>query len=191
MSMPATELPEHLMTAEELERLVLPGKQFELVRGRLLVREPPGSVHGMVTMNLGYFVSDFVRKHRLGVVFAQDTGFKITTNPDTVRAPDVAFLSREKLGAIPSRGYAELAPDLLAEILSPDDRPSEVLAKVSDWLAAGTRLVWVIDPSRAQARIYRSDGSLTLLDGSGSLDGEEVLPGFTCPLADVLKTGWE
>lgn len=191
MSMPAAESPESLMTAEELERLVLPGKQFELVRGRLVVREPPGSVHGIVTMNLGYYVSDFVRKHGLGVVFAQDTGFKIAANPDTVRAPDVAFLSSERLSAIPGRGYAQLAPDLLAEFLSPDDRPSEVLAKVSDWLEAGTRLVWIIDPIRAQARIYRSDGSLTLLDVSGVLDGEAVLPGFSCLLAEVLKTGWE
>lgn len=191
MGMPAADSTQPLMTAEEVERLDLPGKQFELVRGRLVIREPPGSVHGLITWNLGYFLGDFVRKHRLGVVFAQDTGFKIATNPDTIRAPDVAFLSSERRSAIPGRGYAELAPDLLAEILSPDDRPSEVLAKVSDWLEAGTRLVWVIDPIRAQARIYRSDGSLTLLDANGLLEGEEVLPGFSCPLAEVLKTGWE
>lgn len=191
MRMPAAEAPHRLMTAEEVERLALPGKQVELVRGQLMVREPPGSAHGIIAGNLAYFLADFVRKHRLGVVFGPDTGFKIAANPDTVRAPDVAFLGSERRSAIPRRGYAELAPDLLAEILSPDDRPGEVLAKVSDWLAAGTRLVWVIDPMRAQATIYRGDGSLTLLDANGLLLGEDVLPGFSCPLAEVLKTAWE
>ena len=89
-------------------------------------------------------------------------------------------------GLIGVRGYAELAPDLLAEIVSPDDRPAEVLAKVADWLAAGTKLVWLVDPERAEVRVYRSDGSLSVLQEGDSLDGEDVLPGFTCPLSDVL-----
>ncbi len=119
-------------------------------------------------------------------MFAQDTGFKIASDPDTVRAPDVAFVGRARAGLIAKRGYAELAPDLLAEILSPDDRPAEVLAKVADWLAAGTKLVWVVDPERSEVRVYRSDGSLSVLREHDSLDGEDVLPGFTCPLSDVL-----
>lgn len=176
-----------LLTAKDVERLSLPDKQVELVRGRLVVREPPGTWHGAVAANLLYYLSDFVRREGLGLVFAQDTGFKIASDPDTVRAPDVAFVSRERAGAIRGRGYAELAPDLLAEILSPDDRPAEVLAKVADWLAAGTRLVWVIDPERSQARVYRQDGSLSVLGEDDSLDGEDVLPGFSCQLASVLS----
>src|SRR5207249_2074376 len=152
-----------LLTAADVERMSVPDKQVELVRGQLVVREPPGSWHGVVAANLAYFLADFVRRLRLGLVFAQDTGFKIASDPDTVRAPDVAFVARERAGAIRARGYAELAPDLLAEILSPDDRPAEVLAKVADWLAAGTRIVWVIDPQRRDARVYRQDGSLTVL----------------------------
>src|SRR5437867_8191856 len=166
----------------------MPGKQVELVRGQLVVREPSGTWLGAIAANLAYLLGDFVRRHGLGLVFAQDTGFKIGSDPDTVRAPDVAFVARERTGLIRSRGYAELAPDLLAEILSPDDRPAEVLAKVADWLAAGTTIVWVLDPERREARVYRQDGSLSVFGSDGSLDGEDVLPGFTCPLKDVLDS---
>src|SRR5213596_1155533 len=174
------------LTAADVERMSMPGKQVELVRGQLVVREPSGTWLGAIAANLAYLLGDFVRRHGLGLVFAQDTGFKIGSDPDTVRAPDVAFVGRERAGLIRKRGYAELAPDLLAEILSPDDRPAEVLAKVADWLAAGTKLVWVVDPERLEVRVYGGDGSLSVLHESDALDGEEVLPGFRCPVRDVL-----
>ena len=174
------------LTADELERISIPGKVTELVRGRLVVREPPGTRHGAIAMNLSYYLADHVRRHGPGTVFAQDTGFKIASDPDTVRAPDVAFVAQERANRVLPRGYAQLAPDLLAEVLSPDDRPGEVLAKVGDWLAAGTRLVWVVDPERREARVYREDGSLTALGEHDILDGEEVLPGFNCSLAQIL-----
>ena len=119
-------------------------------------------------------------------MFAQDTGFKIARNPDTVRAPDVAFVARERLAQIPEEGYADLAPDWVAEILSPGDRPGEVLEKVGQWLSAGVRLVWVLDPVRRDARIYRADGSVSTLKSDDELDGEDVLAGFRCPLRDIL-----
>jgi Uma2 family endonuclease len=175
-----------VMTATELERLALPGKVTELVRGQLVVREPPGTRHGAIAANLAYYLGDFVRRHAIGTVFAQDTGFKITSDPDTVRAPDVAFVARERADRIPARGYAELAPDLLAEVLSPEDRPGEVLAKVADWLGAGARMVWVVDPERAEVRVYRADGSVQMLGRDDSFYGEDVLPGFACPVASVL-----
>jgi Uma2 family endonuclease len=178
--------PSPLLTAADVERMSIPDKQVELVRGRLVVREPPGTWHGVVAANLAYLLGDFVRRRGLGLVLAQDTGFKIGSDPDTVRAPDVAFVARDRTGAIQPQGYAELAPDLLSEILSPDDRPAEVLAKVADWLVAGTKLVWVIDPGRAEARVYRQDGSLAMLREHDSLDGEDVLSGFSCPLREVL-----
>jgi Uma2 family endonuclease len=175
-----------LLTAEEVERLSLPDKQVELVRGRLIVREPPGTWHGAIAANLARVLGAFVHREGLGLVFGQDTGFKIAADPDTVRAPDVAFVARERAGLIRRRGYAALAPDLLAEILSPDDRPAEVLAKVADWLAAGTRIVWVVDPERREVRVYRQDGSLSILRESDSLDGEDVLPGFSGSVAEIL-----
>lgn len=181
------ESAETLMTAEELLVLHLPDKSTELVRGRLIVREPPGSWHGQVSVTLGALIWHHARHARLGRVFGQDTGFKIGSNPDTVRAPDVAFLREERAGLIGRRGYAEIAPDLVAEIVSPGDRRGEVLEKVGQWLAAGSRLVWVIDPERRQAQVYRPDGSVTLIDEAGALDGEDVLAGFSCTLEEVLS----
>src|SRR5437660_4719546 len=104
------------------------------VSASLVVREPPGTWHGAVASNLAYVLGDFVRRHGLGLVFAQDTGFKIGSDPDTVRAPDVAFVGRERTGRSGARGYVEVAACLLAEILSPEDRPPDGLAKVADWL---------------------------------------------------------
>lgn len=176
-----------LLTAAEVERIALPGKVTELIRGRLVVREPPGTWHGAIAAKLTWLLGDFVHPRGLGIVFAQDTGFKIASDPDTVRAPDVAFVARARAHAIAARGYAALAPDLVAEILSPDDRPAEVLAKVADWLGAGTTLVWVVDPERREARVYRQDGSLSILREHDALDGEAALPGFTCSLKDVFS----
>lgn len=175
-----------VLTAADVERLSLPGKQVELVRGRLVVREPPGTWHGVIAANLAGYLSNFVRPRGLGVVCAQDTGFKIASDPDTVRAPDVAFVGREHVARIPRQGYAALAPDLVVEVLSPDDSLSEVLAKVADWFAGGTKLVWLVDPRRSQIHVYRQDGGLSLLRDSDTLDGEDVLPGFTCPLREIF-----
>ena len=186
MAMPASS-ESTLLTAEDLAQIRLPDKRTELVHGRLLVREPPSTEHGRIQANLAYFVTDHVRRNGLGIVFGQDTGFRIATRPDTVRGPDLAFVSRERAAELPRRGYAALAPDFVAEILSPDDRPGEYLARVAQWLEAGTRLVWVIDPQRAEARVYRADGSLTIVGEDALLDGEAVLPGFSCPLSEVLR----
>jgi Uma2 family endonuclease len=175
-----------LMTAEELLYTNIPNKCTELVRGVLIVREPPGGRHGSVTMNLTLQLGTHVQRERAGQLFAAETGFTLFRGPDTVRAPDIAFVRRERVPDPIPVGYAELAPDLVVEVLSPRDRPGETLAKVGDWLEAGARLVWVIDPERRIARIYRADGSQTTITAEGQLDGEEVLPGFTCPLAGIL-----
>jgi Uma2 family endonuclease len=174
------------MTAAELARTSFPDKQVELVRGRLMVREPPGTRHGAVAAAFTCEVGGFVRRNGLGLVFAQDTGFKIGSDPDTVRAPDLAFVAQERLDEIPEHGYAELAPDLVVEVTSPGDRPGEVLAKVADWLAAGTRLVWLVDPQRREAQIFRPDGGLTVIRGDEPLSGEDVLPVFSCSLDALL-----
>lgn len=175
------------MTAEELLHLNLPDKRTELVRGRLVVREPAGYRHGDIAAQLLVVIGSFVRERKLGRVFAAETGFTLARNPDTVRAPDVAYICNERLLDPPPRGFAEIAPDFAAEVLSPDDRPGEVLAKVADWLRAGTLMVWVVDPIRQLARVYRADGSQSLVSVVESLDGEDVLPGFSCPLTDILS----
>ncbi|HEV8265035.1 MAG TPA: Uma2 family endonuclease [Gemmatimonadales bacterium] len=178
--------PAALQTAEDLLHFREPGKTAELVRGVLIVREPPSTGHGARAARLTLRVGAFVEQHGLGEVFAQDTGFKIERDPDTVRAPDVAFVARERLAQIPEAGYAEIAPDWVAEILSPGDRPGEVLEKVGQWLGAGVRLVWILDQVRRDARVYRADGTVSILALDDDLDGEDVLPGFRCPLHNIL-----
>ena len=178
--------PSPLMTADELLRTHVPHKCTELVRGVLVVREPAGSRHGLVTMNLGAELAVYAKRAGAGGVYAAESGFKLASNPDTVRAPDIAFVSRERLPPPSMTGYPTLAPDLAVEVLSPGDRPGDVLAKVADWLSAGTRLVWVLDPERRVARVYRDDGSETVVTAEGALAGEDVLPGFSCSLVSIL-----
>ena len=178
--------PPPLMTAEELLQTNIPNKRTELVRGRLIVREPAGYSHGRVTLNLTVRLGAHVESAGCGQLVAAETGFTLFRTPDTVRAPDIAFVRRERLPDPATTGFPEMAPDLVVEVLSPDDRPGETLAKVGDWLEAGGRLAWVIDPQRRLARIYRADGTESLLAESDALDGEDVLPGFSCPLGSIL-----
>lgn len=174
------------MTAEELLRLNLPNKRTELVRGVLRVREPAGYQHGDVAATCLAMLHQFVREHRLGRVFAAETGFTLERAPDTVRAPDVAFISAARLLPRDTRGYAEIAPDLVVEVLSPDSRPGELLEKVGDWLNAGCRLAWVVDPIRRSGQVYRADGSVAVLGEHDAFDGEEVIPGFRAELSALL-----
>lgn len=175
--------PPASMTADELLRI--PHKHAELVRGVLVVREPPGLRHGRIAVELGGALAAHVRANGLGRVYVE-SGFKLASNPDTVRGPDVSFISTARLPEPEPAGFPELAPDLMIEILSPDERPGEVLGKVADCLSAGTRLVWVIDPERRVARIYRADGTEEGVTAGHALNGEDVVPGFACPLASIL-----
>jgi len=175
-----------LMTADELFATRVPNKRTELVRGVLVVREPAGFRHGVVSAALTRLLGAHVATHGLGVVVAAETGFTLERDPDTVRAPDVAFVRQERLPDPDARGYAALAPDLVVEVLSPDDRPGEVLRKVSEWLTAGSRLVWVVDPAHRLARVYRADGSETVVAEADALDGEDVVAGFSCRLGEIL-----
>lgn len=174
------------MSAEELERLHLPNKRTELIRGHLVVREPAGFRHGVVAARVARRLEEFVSANALGVVVGAETGFTLTRDPDTVRAPDAGFIRAARVPDPLPRGFAMLAPDLAVEVLSPDDRAGEVLTKVADWLTAGTTLVWVIDPERRLARIYRSDGSESLVTEGESFEGEDLLPGLRLPLAALL-----
>ncbi|MGQ0643247.1 MAG: Uma2 family endonuclease [Gemmatimonadaceae bacterium] len=183
--MPDQLMPPPAMTAEELLNLHLPDRQVELVRGVLVVREPPGLQHGAVAFAIAARIGEFVRANDLGIVLAAETGFKLFSDPDTVRAPDAAFIRRERVPDPLPRGYAAFAPDLAVEVVSPNDRAGEILTKVGDWLNAGSRLVWVIDPVRRSARVYRADGSECFLTEHDALAGEGLLPGFTCALAEI------
>ena len=168
------------MSAHELLALPDDDRRREIVAG-LVVSEPPASFrHGDISAEVFARLSEYVRTRDLGRVVSTETGFLLARDPDTVRAPDVAFVSRSKIeraGAF--RGYFPGPPDLAVEVLSPSERPADVHAKIGDYLAAGSRLVWVIDPSNRQVRVHRSLLQPTILDESAELEGDDVLPGFS------------
>jgi Uma2 family endonuclease len=110
----------------------------------------------------------------------------VSSSSATLTPPDVAFVAAGRTAAIGRTGYVPFAPDLAVEILSPGDRPAEVLEKIADWLETGTRLVWVIEAERRRARVHRSDGTIDIVREDQPLEGEDVLPGFSCPLREVL-----
>ena len=178
--------PATLMTADELLRMHIPDKRVDLVRGVLVVREPAGLRHGRVAMELARQLGNHVVAQDLGRLYAAETGFTLARDPDTVRGPDIAFIRRDRIPEPEPLGFAALAPDLVVEVLSPGDRPGEVLAKVADWLSAGTRLVWVIDAQRRLTRVYRHDGTEQTVTAEQALDGEDVVPGFSCVLTTTL-----
>ena len=173
-----------LMTAEDLERLPDDGYQYELVRGELKKMAPANPRPSMIALAIGAHLHAFVREHHLGYVTGADGGYILARNPDTVRAPDCAFI--EKSRPIDRRGYFRGAPDLAIEVISPSDRYSEVEEKVVEYVEAGTRVVIVVDPAKQTAFIQtRHDRrELTIND---SLEGLDVVPGWTLPLRELFS----
>jgi Uma2 family endonuclease len=147
---------------------------------------PAGSEHGAVIGNLSAMVWNYAKSHSLGRVFGAETGFLIAQDPDTVRAPDVAFVRAERISGNLPQGFFVGAPDLAVEVLSPSDRASEVLVKTQNWLEAGCRMVWVVDPLTQSVTVYRSRRDIVVLAAAELLSGDDVLPGFTLPVAEVF-----
>jgi Uma2 family endonuclease len=175
------------ITADELLRMPDDGYKYELVAGRLRKMTPAGSIHGVVGMRMAVAISVHVDQHQLGVVFAADTGFKLASSPDTVRAPDVSFVSRGRIptGGIP-KAYWPGAPDLAVEVLSPTDVRSEIDEKIDEYLRSGVRLVWFVNPFERRVTIHRPGKGPLVLDERDSVDGGDVLPGFSYPLARLF-----
>ena len=176
-----------LFTAEELLHLPSDGRRLELVKGKIYEMPPANGRHADVAGTTAIILGPHVRNNRLGRILVGDPGFILRRNPDTVRAPDVAFVSYDRLpvGEIPEE-YLPLAPDLAIEIVSPSNRTREVREKVAEWLQAGTHLVWVMYPSRRTVTVYRSITDYTELTEDETLDGGEVVPGFFCNVKDLF-----
>ena len=171
------------MTAEELLALPDDGMRHELINGELRTMAPSGRRHGRVTVNFTLPLAQHVRAHRLGEVWGAETGCLLARQPDMVRAADVAFVRRERLGIQPDdRGYWPGAPDLVVEVLSPNDRPGEVVEKVATWLRYGARMVVVVDPQRRTVAVHRPDQPPRVLTESDTLDGEDIVPGWSLPV---------
>jgi Uma2 family endonuclease len=171
-------------TEEDLLRTPQDGQKYELVDGQIRVT-PAGYRHGRVCVRIAVRLGAFVEERRLGHVLDSSTGFRLPGG--NVRLPDVSFVARERIpdGHGPE-GFADLAPDLAIEVLSPGDRPRYVLDKVGEYLQAAARLVWVIDPKRRTAVVYRSLTDVQTLGPEDCLDGEDVVPGFRCRLSEVI-----
>lgn len=176
---------EPITTADQLFQAPGLGRA-ELVRGELIMMTPAGYRHGKLVSRLNSRLHVFVEQMALGEVMGAETGFIISRDPDTVRAPDVAFLHKDRVPPTPPVGYFGEAPDLAVEVVSPSDRASEVLAKVQDWLDAGCRAVWVVDPETRTVTVYRSRSQIYVLGVSDRLSGEDVVPGFSIPVAELF-----
>ena len=179
----------HSVTAEELLRMPeKPGYSFELDQGRLIQMPKSGALHGIVGMRLVTALLPFVDEHRLGVLFPQDTGFKLASRPDTVRGPDLSFVTRERIAAIGfPDGLWPGAPDLAVEVKSPSDTRPKLASKAREYLSYGTRLVWVIDPKRREVIVFRPNAIPLTLTSGDELDGGDVVPGFRFQVSRLFE----
>lgn len=176
------------LTAEGYYRLPnVAGNRDELVAGEV-IREPmPSFGHGAAAMRIARVVDEHVARHRLGIVLSE-CGYVVRRNPDTVRGPDASFVSSERLAAWDAKGpFFEGAPDLAVEVLSPSNTRREIEAKLEEYLAAGAREVWVVDPDARRITVHRPGKAPHPLGADDTLDGGDVLPGLTVPVAELLR----
>jgi Uma2 family endonuclease len=177
------------ITAEQLFAMPGDGLRRELVRGALIRLNPTGSEHGVVTAELTWMLGQHVRLHNLGRVFGAETGFVLSRDPDTVRAPDIAFVRQERIlqTGIP-QAYFPGAPDLAVEVVSPGDRSSEIEAKMNDWLSHGCQVVWIVDPRRRTVAIHRSARNRQIVGEPDELDEPGLFPGWQISVAKIFPT---
>ena len=175
-----------LVTADEFARLPDDDYRYELVAGRVIKMRPVGGLHGVLVVRLAGRLEGWVRQHDLGLVMTE-TGFRLASDPDTVRAPDLAFVARARVPAtgVP-RGFWIGPPDLAVEVLSPDDRTADIRNQVNDYLTHGVRLVWVVDPDAQTVTSYRRWEAPVTTGVDGTLDGGEVVPGLEIALQPLF-----
>ena len=161
--------------------------RYELVEGRLITMTPAGGLHGRLIVRLTTALDTFVEEHDLGAVFAADTGFHLARTPDTVRAPDISFVTKERVLDVGlTTGFWPGPPDLAGEVVSPSDSMAEVQSKAQEYLRKGVRLVWVVLPEKRAVAVYRPGAPSETLSEHDVLDGGEVVPGFRYPLARLF-----
>lgn len=179
---------ERLYTVEEFWEHYGEGARYELFRGELVQMTPTSDEHAELLLILGSYISPFVRQHKLGKAYGGDIGFRIRPDEATVLAPDIAFLKQD---ALPpggrTRKFLTGPPTLAVEIVSPHDRPDDVQQKARAYLEAGTELVWVVYPEARQIMVYRSLDKVRVLTLESSLEGEDVLPGFSVPVREIFE----
>lgn len=177
-----------VFTADDLLRLSDNLRRYELVRGELREMAPVNAGHGYRTVGLSARLYDFVEENDLGYVFTE-TGFILGQGPDTVRAPDIAFVRRDRFAeaALDDRGFLPMAPDLAVEVISPSETAEDLAEKVQEYLAAGVEQIWLVSNRTKTIQIYRQPAEAITLGVDDSLDGEDLLPGFSLPLGELFK----
>ena len=175
-----------LVTAGELERFPDDDYRYELVEGRVVRMSPVGYPHGRVVARLLVLLDQHARPQNLGEAMTE-VGFTLRTEPDTVRAPDVAFIRRDRIPAAKPRGFWKGTPDLAAEVLSPDDRPAEIRAKVEEYLRFGVSLVLVIDADEETVTVHRQSVPPSVLTSEAILDLGDVVSGFRCAVREIFN----
>ena len=180
---------DNLLNAEEFAALPRPldGSRQELVKGRIVIMPPPSYRHGRIQKNVLVEIDLFLQTHPLGTILGE-TGVHTEVAPDSIRGPDAAYWSKEKipLGEDPI-GYAYMPADLVVEILSPSNYPAQMQEKIREYFTAGVKIVWIIDPTHRQATIYREPGKGTVLWEEEMLTAEEVLPEFACQVSRLFR----
>lgn len=175
------------VTEDDLLRMHAEGRRVELGRGGLVEVSPAGGEHSEIAVRLLVRLGGYVEAKRLGRVYGPDAGFRLSEQPLIVRAPDASFVAGGRIPATADRRrFVPVAPDLAVEIVSPEDRAADIESKVQEYLAAGCRLVWVLFPATRSALVRRPEGVARVLAAEDRLDGEEVLPGFACPLREIF-----
>lgn len=176
--------PAQRYRAQDLARLADSDKRYELIRGELIEMPPLSTSHGLIVASLIGALLPFIRANRLGQLMAS-TGFQLASDPDTVRAPDVAFISRERLMPL-SDSYYPFAPDLAAEVVAPADCVSDLCVKISEYFAEGARQVWVIYPTTRLLYLYTTPKTVRILDVNDTLEGGDLLPNFSLPIRELF-----
>lgn len=178
---------EKLYTADDLWELSRDGKSRELDGGIIVEMAPTGGLHMFIAARLIRYIGAYVDDNKLGYTSASEGGFLLSADPVIVRAPDVGFISKARLKPPIPQKFVPLAPDLAVEVVSPGDLANQIAKKVNQFLAAGTRLVWVIYPEENIAYVYRVGKDIEVVSATGTLDGGDVLPGFKLPMQDIFR----
>ena len=175
-----------LITGEELFAMGDIGP-CELIDGKIVYMSPTGDEHGTIEFNLGSALKAFVQKHKLGRVTGGEVGIYVHRNPDRVRGADVVFISKERGGNKPAKGFLQVAPELVVEIMSPEDRWQTVTDKIEEYFSIGVQRVWIVEPEKRAVRVYRSPTEHQKLSEPDTLKGEGPLEGFELPVARFFE----
>jgi Uma2 family endonuclease len=175
-----------LLTADQLEQMPDDDSvRLELDEGELIAMPPAGMDHGDYESSICTLLTTYVKTHGLGKVYTGDAGFRL--RDDTVRAPDVAFVRRERLPEVRQRGFGKGAPDLAVEIFSPSDSVRQLMRKVKQYFAAGCHTVWIVYPEQREVNVLEASGADRLLQGDDLLEAPELLPGFSVPVSALFE----